>query len=219
LDAQLSELIAQRQEASPGAGSIEEDQDWFRRSRLCAFESDHRECLLTAYCLRLLLLDQTVGSQSALCGVPGGDYVAASSISNSGFAKSGKISKSPLSRQIKLWGYVDHKNIYGDDGAKYILGDWWAGYEAEATTWRFNFKAKMDDDAGQSFPVYVPNDMLRDDVLRIFLKDAAQNRPTKVYLTGTITTFEAPANFKAFRGLSLQLRSSQDIHLYEFESE
>lgn len=219
LDRLLSAHIAQRRKTSPDDGEVDEDQDWFRRSRLCAFESDHRECLLSAYCLRLALLNQTRGSEPLPCDTPVSNYAAASSISKSGFAASQKSMESLPGREIELWGYVDHQNIYADDSAKQILGDWWAGYGPEATTWRFNLKASTDDDVGQSFPVYVPNDILRDDVLRLFLRDAAKNRPTKVYLKGNITTFDAPANFQTFRGLSMQLQSSRDIRLQKFEPE
>ncbi len=41
-------------------------------------------------------------------------------------------------QEIMVWGFVDHSNIYGDDGAKKILEDWWSGDEPSATTWSFN---------------------------------------------------------------------------------
>ncbi len=49
---------------------------------------------------------------------------------------------------------------------KLILGDWWSGEGPDATTWRFNLKAEADDEVGHSFPVHVPNDPGRDDLLR-----------------------------------------------------
>ena len=63
----------------------ESDQDWFRRSRLCAFEADHRGCLRTAYCALIALLSG--GYAPPACDDQAGDYLAASSISSFGFAK------------------------------------------------------------------------------------------------------------------------------------
>lgn len=55
LDSALATRIAERTRQLP-AGS-ENDEEWFRRSRLCAFETDHRDCLVTAYCQRVKALD------------------------------------------------------------------------------------------------------------------------------------------------------------------
>lgn len=54
LDLAIAELIATRTE--PLAPEIESDQDWFRRSRLCAVAEDHRACLLQAYRKRYALI-------------------------------------------------------------------------------------------------------------------------------------------------------------------
>jgi uncharacterized protein len=59
LDLLLAMRIGQREESVADASGNESDQDWFRRSRLCAFETDHRECLVEAYCLRLALIDRS----------------------------------------------------------------------------------------------------------------------------------------------------------------
>lgn len=55
LDSALAERIAAR--SGPLADGIESDEVWFRRSRLCAFEENHRTCLLSAYCDRLAALN------------------------------------------------------------------------------------------------------------------------------------------------------------------
>jgi hypothetical protein len=112
-----------------------------------------------------------------------------------------------------LWGFVDHCNIFGDDGAKKILEDWWSGDGPSAMTWSFNLKANVDDEAGHSFSVRVPNDAWRDDLLKVFLVDARGKKPTKVFVKGKIFTFDAPTNVGRFTGLYMELQSSKDIAL------
>ena len=147
----------------------------------------------------------------AACQQSVGDYVAASSISKDGFARNGQQVRALDGQVVKLWGYVDQGNIYGDEGARAILGDWWSGAGPDASTWRFNLKAHAGDATGQSFAVIVPNDEGRDELLRQFVADAQAQRPTKVYLTGTLSTFDAPANNRSLTGLTMELQSSGDI--------
>ena len=147
------------------------------------------------------------------CSEQIGDYMAASSISKDGFARDGKELREIHGQEVKLWGFIDHSNMYGDEGVKEILEDWWSGEGPSATTWRFNLKAKEDDGAGHSFAVHVPNDQGRDDLLRAFLADARAQTPTKVYVKGRIFTFDAPTNVAGRTGLYLELQSSQDILL------
>ena len=116
-------------------------------------------------------------------------------------------------QEIRVWGFVDHNNLYGDDHAKKILGEWWSGDGPNAASWRFNLKAKEDDEAGQSFQVRVPNDPWRDDLLRTFVADARAHRPTPVFVKGKLFTFAAPANVTFLTGLFIEARSSQDISL------
>jgi len=49
------------------------------------------------------------------------DYIAASSISQNGFARNGEEMHKVHGQEIMVWGFVDHSNIYGDDGAKKFL--------------------------------------------------------------------------------------------------
>ena len=147
-----------------------------------------------------------------------GDYVAASSISRNGFARDGAALRQADGQEIKLWGYVDHGNIYGDAGAQAILSDWWSGDGPDDTTWRFNLKANADDEVGQSFAVHVPNGPERDGLLKRFLADARARRPTKVFLQGKLFTFDAPTNGARLTGLRLELSSSSDI-LFEVSEE
>jgi hypothetical protein len=147
------------------------------------------------------------------CNKQTDDYIAASSISDNGFARNEKEIRSINGQPIKIWGFVDHHNLYGDEGTKRILQEWWSGDGPTATTWRFNLKAKPDKAAGHSFSVRVPNDQGRDGLLTIFLADARAGRPTKVFLKGRLFTFNAPTNMVKQTGLYLEVQSSQDIHV------
>lgn len=140
-------------------------------------------------------------------------YIAAAEISERGFARNGEAMRDTESREIRIWGYVDHGNLYGDAGARAILGDWWSGEGPGPTAWRFNLKARKDDAVGQSFPVSVPNDAGRDAVLNVFLADARAGRPTKVFLKGRLSGFDAPTQGGLLTGLYLELQSSREIHL------
>jgi heat shock protein HslJ len=141
------------------------------------------------------------------------DYLAASSISRNGFAIDDEEMRQLDGQEVMLWGYVDHGNIYGDEGAKTILGDWWSGEGPDAATWRFNLKANADDQIGNSFAVHVANDAGRDELLRQFVADARAQQPTKVYVTGRLATFEAPSSDRVRTGLMLDVQSSSDIRL------
>ena len=142
-----------------------------------------------------------------------GDYTAASSISKDGFARDENQISELQGKEIKVWGFVDHSNLYGDQGAKAILEDWWSGDGPDALTWRFNLKAGENDEAGHSFAVYVPNDPGRDELLRLFLSDAKAHRPTKVFVTGKLFTYEAPTNTASLTGIYLELQSSNEVLL------
>ncbi len=147
------------------------------------------------------------------CNEQVGDYMAASSISRDGFARDEKEMRELDGQEVKIWGFVDHANMYGDEGAKGVLEDWWSGDGPSATTWRFNLKAREDDEAGHSFPVHVPNDPGQDDLLNVFLADARAQKPTKVFVKGRIFAFDAPTNALPLTGLYLELESSYDILL------
>jgi hypothetical protein len=147
------------------------------------------------------------------CNQPMGDYVAASSISSNGFARDAEAMHRLDGQEIRVWGFVDSGNIYGDADAKEILGDLWSGDGPDAATWRFNLKADPGDKMGNSFPVLVPNDPGRDELLRAFKADANAHKPTKVFVKGKLHTFDAPTNTGALTGLTIELRSSNDILL------
>lgn len=158
--------------------------------------------------IALVILTSLVG-----CHKETGDYIAASAISKNGFARHGHEMRRRHGRDIKIWGFVDHANLYGSNGAKTILEDWWSGAEPNPRTWRFNLKAAEHDEAGHSFPVRVPNDQGRDALLGEFLADARAKRPTKVFVQGKIFTFDAPTNLGPHTGLYMELQSSRAILL------
>jgi type II secretory pathway pseudopilin PulG len=147
------------------------------------------------------------------CGGRTGDYRAASSISRDGFATSAWDLEELSGQEVKIWGFVDHGNIRGDRSAKAILGEWWSGDGPSATSWSFNLKADEDDPVGHSFSVHVPNGAEREALLRAFAADARSHRPTRVFVKGTLHTFDAPTNAATQTGLYMELRSSRDILL------
>lgn len=147
------------------------------------------------------------------CGGQIGDYRAASSISRDGFATSAEDLNKLRGHEVKIWGFVDHGNIYGDRIAKAILGEWWGGDGPSSTSWSFNLKADEDDPVGHSFSVRVPNDADREALLSAFAADARSDRPTRVFVKGTLHTFDAPTNVAPRTGLYMELRSSRDIML------
>lgn len=160
---------------------------------------------------RYLSLGILAGASLVGCNEPASDYLAASVISQGGFAREGGVMGEVYGREVRLWGYIDHANLYGDAGTKAILGEFWSGDGPDAATWRFDLKAAQNDAAGQSFAVHVPNDARRDEVLRAFVADARARRPTRVFLTGRVFTFAAPTNAVTLTGLYLSLQSSMDI--------
>ena len=148
------------------------------------------------------------------CAQKDGDYVAAASFTRNGFALDRRRILQAEDQAIKLWGYVDHHNIYASD-AETILEEWWGGNGPSPVQWRFNLKARPTDGAGRSIPVYLPNDEHRDDLLRVFLADARAGRPTKVFLRGRLETFDAPTNVRLHTGVIIKVDSSADISLGE----
>ena len=149
------------------------------------------------------------------CEEPGGDYLAASDVAHGPFARNGAELRGAHGREIRLWGYVDYANLYGDAGARDILGEFWSGEGPNPAAWRFDLKAGEDDAAGQSFAVHVPNDDRRDEVLRVLVANARAGRSTKVFLSGRLFSFAAPTNVRTLTGLYMELQSAADIRFRE----
>jgi hypothetical protein len=152
-----------------------------------------------------------VASFAACAGRAPPQVTPASAISARGFAVHGFDAPSGVGRALTLRGYVDPANLYGDAGAKAILGEWWSGDGPDPSTWRFNLKAHAGDGAGQSFPVHIASDAGRDELLHAMVADARAGRPTPVVVRGTVTTFDAPMNMVTRRGLLMTVGSSRDV--------
>lgn len=154
-----------------------------------------------------------IGALLAACADRPAEVLPASAISVRGFAAAGFDAPAGVGQAVAIRGYVDHANLYGDAGAKAILGQWWSGDGPDAATWRFNLKALAGNGAGQSFAVHVRSDAGRDALLRALVADAQAGRPTPVVVRGAVFTFNAPMNVVSRRGLWMQVDSSRDIRL------
>lgn len=213
IDATLGELIAKRDNETQNPALDEGDADWFKQSRMCAFEPDQRSCLESTYCLRIALLDRDGSSWPDECQPATGNYRAASEVSRSGFAVNSNSIELLNGEMVALWGYVDQLNIFADETTKSILKDWWGGPAPQANTWQFGLKARPGDPHGHSFFVGIPDDQMRNDILRIFAADAASSRPTRVYLRGRLATFDAPTSVSIRTGIQMNLSSSSDLRV------
>jgi len=159
--------------------------------------------------LTCLMLAAAIGL--AGCGEQACGYLPVSAIARNGFMTGQGAVAEVRGRKVRLWGFVDQGNLYGDAGAKRILGKWWSGEGPDPDRWRFNLKAEAADPVGRSFAVHVPNDAGRDDLLRRFAANTEAGRPTKVYVRGRLHTFEAPTQLRHLTGVYLELASSRDV--------
>jgi hypothetical protein len=147
------------------------------------------------------------------CGERVGEYLPASAIARGGFASDEWTVAEIRGREVRLWGFVDQGNLYGDADAKRVLGEWWSGQGPDPEHWRFDLKAEANDPVGLSFAVLVPNDPGREDILHRLVADARAQRATKIFVAGRLFTFHAPTQIRGRTGLYLQVRSSQDLRL------
>lgn len=152
----------------------------------------------------------------AACGArdpgPVGGYASVASVSEGGFARRG-LAIDPAGEDVALWGYVDPSNVYGDEGAREILQECWGGEGPGEGLWRFDLKARAEDETGHGFAVWAPNDEGRDALLRRIAEDARARRPTRVFLRGRLFAFEAPMNATTRQGLRLELAGSEDLRV------
>ena len=166
--------------------------------------------------MRRLRLVGLLAVAIVLAGCPhdtAGGPIAASSISEGGFARDAAQVCALEGREVTIWGFVDHGNISGDEGAREILAEWWGGDGPDADTWSFHLKARADDEVGHSFAVRVPVDEGRDELLSAFVADARAERPTRVVVTGTLRTFDAPTQAATRTGLLMVVSASRDVSL------
>ena len=139
---------------------------------------------------------------------------AAAEFSRGGFARDPDGLRAMVGRTLEVRGFVDHGNLYGDGGARAILGDSWGGEGPAPGTWRFDLKSRADDPVGHSFQVQVPNGPGRDALLRQLAADARARRPTPVLVRGRLLTFDAPTNVRRLTGILLVPDSPRDIELH-----
>lgn len=151
--------------------------------------------------------------QLSRCGEPVDGYQAASCLASGGFAAHGAADLGADGREVAVWGYVDHGNLFGDAHAKAILGEWWGGKGPDARTWRFNLKAAADDPVGRSFEVRVANGQGRDRLLGCFVADARAGRANRVAIRGKLFGFDAPTSFSSLVGVYLAVGFDGDILL------
>jgi hypothetical protein len=147
------------------------------------------------------------------CEQPSQAYVSAADLTRHGFAREGAVARRLQGRTVRVWGFVDQANLYGDPGTRDVLGEWWSGEPDDPATWRFNLKAHPDDKAGHSFAVHVRNDPGRRRLLSAMVADARAGRATKVYVTGTLRTFDAPTNVSKQTGIYLEVDGSSGVLL------
>ncbi len=147
------------------------------------------------------------------CNAPADRYLAAAAISEHGFASSADDLRLLRGRDIRVWGFVDHGNLYGDADARRVLADYWSGEGPNPAMWRFGLKAEEDDPVGHSFPVEVPNDAGRDALLSAFRADAESGRPTRVFLQGRLKSYAAPTQFRSLTGIVIEVPSSSAVRL------
>ncbi len=133
---------------------------------------------------------------------PIGGYVPASSFSKKGFAKNREQVLALRGKVLKVWGYVDGGNVFPKD---------WG--DNQPGKWRFKLKAKPSDDVGQSFSIHIPVDDRHDELVALFEATDFPDKPTRVFVTGKLSTFDAPMNFVRKTGLIMDVNSSIDIFL------
>lgn len=147
------------------------------------------------------------------CGGTASDYVPASRVSERGLVRDADVVRSMQGQVVRLSGFVDHGNLYGDKEAREILGPWWSGDGPRPGIWRFNLKARATDRTGESFAVHVVDDDGRHSLLRQFAANATAGRPTAILVTGQLHTFPAPTNLGSRTGLYLEVASSADLRV------
>ena len=129
-------------------------------------------------------------------------YIPASSFSKKGFAKNRDEVLALRGKVLKVWGYVDGGNVFPKDWGTNQPGKW-----------RFKLKAKPSDEVGQSFSIHIPVDDRHDELVALFEDSDFADKPTRVFVTGKLSTFDAPMNFVRKTGLSMDVNSSKDILL------
>jgi tetratricopeptide (TPR) repeat protein len=96
------------------------------------------------------------------------DALDLASISRNGLLAGGLDSAAVHGRTLTLAGFVDARNLYGDDAARRVLGDWWSGPGPGVGAWRREalaaferYVGSMPDDANALFYAALAANALR----------------------------------------------------------
>ena len=127
-----------------------------------------------------------------------GGYVPASSFSKQDFAKNRAEVLAHRGKVLTVWGYVDGGTVFPKH---------WG--DNQPGTWRFKLKAKHWDDMGQSFSINIPVDDRHDERVALFEATDFGDKPTSVFVTGKLSTFDAPLKLVRKTGLLMALNSSK----------
>jgi len=133
---------------------------------------------------------------------PESAYIPASSINKNGFAINRKQMKALDGRVVKVFGYVDYSNVFRDSRD---------GRGVHRKEWRFNLKADVSAETGESFAVRVVKDGGRGKILKVIDENNAAGRPTKIYVKGNVFTHDCPSNIALLTGLHMEVQSSDDL--------
>ena len=74
-------------------------------------------------------------------------------------------------------------------------------------------QAKPNDQVGQSFPIIIPVDDGNDKLAALFWTNHLADKPTRVFVSGTISNLNAPMNFVTKTGLSMKLDPQKIFYL------
>ena len=130
------------------------------------------------------------------------DHVPAAAFSQSGFARARAKALKMRGREIKVWGFVDGSNVFPERGEDNHHGHW-----------HFHLKSKAKDQAGESFAIHIPVDEEHDNLVNLFEANDLASKPTRVFMTGNIFTFDTRVNFSLSTSFFMKANPSRDILL------
>ena len=132
--------------------------------------------------------------------------IPASSISRNGFARSRTRMKKLDGQVIRVCGYVDYSNFFPES---------LDGRGVYTNVWRFNMKSAPDDAAGKSFGIRVKKDEARSTIQQRIRDNMLAGKPTKVYISGKVSTYDLSTNFRRLTGFHIDVSSSTGISFQE----
>ncbi len=118
------------------------------------------------------------------CDEPAGEYLPASSIARKGFVRDHQSISELQGVQggpVRLWGFVDHGNLYGDGRAKRVLAEWQERDGPDADTRRFDPKAEATTRWGACSRCSSPTMRGARTFLERFVADTGRGAPRRLY--------------------------------------